>query len=126
MKPRIAVIVGLTAIALVVILLLFGPGLEKSQPEQVLWTRDFTIVEYIPAGKERRITFRAKRESSLTKDRFIVESPGKHAPRRGSYNTKHIFTDFGKPRNAGRYPRGNAELAEYGINAESGEVILYE
>jgi hypothetical protein len=126
MKPRTAVIVGLSAIVLIVILLLVGPGVEKSQPEQVLWSRDFSIVEYIPASKERRITFRAKREASLTKDRFIVEVPGKYAPRRGSYNTKNIFTDFGKPRNAGRYPRGNADLAEYGITAESAEVILYQ
>lgn len=126
MKPRIAVITGISAIVLIVILLLVGPGVEKSQPEQILWKRDFTIVEFIPSGKERRITFRARREASLTRDRFFVESPGRHLPRRGSYNTKNIFTDFGKPRNAGRYPRGNADLAEYGINAESAEVLLYE
>lgn len=126
MNTRAALILGLAAIALIVVLLLVGPGVEKAQPEQILWKQDFAVVEYLPAGKERRITFRAKREGSLVKDRFVVEAPGVHAPRRGNYNTKNIFTDFGKPRNGGRYPRGNSDLTEYGITAESAEVLLYE
>jgi len=126
MNTRVALIAVLLAIALIVLLLIAGPGVEKAQPEQILWKQDFSVVEYLPAGKERRVTFRAKREGSLTKDRFVVEAPGKFAPRRGNYNTKNIFTDFGKPRNGGRYPRGSANLAEYGITDESAEVLLYE
>lgn len=126
MKQRATLLAGLAAMALIVGLLLFGPGLEKPTPEQILWKRDFNVIEYIPAGKDRKAAFRARREASLTKDRFVVEVPGQFAPRRGSYNTKNIFTDFGKPRNAGRYPRGNADLASYGIGPESPEVVLFE
>lgn len=124
MKTKLPLILGGVSAVLLLGLILFGPGMEKEQPEQILWKQEFSVVEYIPAGKERRVTLKAVRESSLTRDRFFVEVPGKFAARRGSYNTRNIFTDFSKPRNGGRYKR-SGDLSEYGISPESPEIRLY-
>ncbi len=125
MNRRLLILTGVAALLVFCALILFGPGAEKDKPDPILWKKEFQKIEYIPAGKARAISYRFVRNASLTRDTFTVEAPGK-SPRRGSYNVKNIFTDFGKPRNAGVYKLTPEKTAELGFSDESPEVLLYE
>ncbi len=96
---------ALGAAALVVGLILFGPGQEPENPSAVLWKESWEVVEYYEAPD--RLKYRFVRESGLFQDRYFFEgaplagaAAAPDAPLvrfRGNYNVKNLFTDWQKP-----------------------------
>lgn len=93
---------ALGAAALVVALILFGPGQEPENPSAVLWKESWEVVEYYEAPD--RLKYRFVRDSGLFQDRYFFEgapldgASGAALVRyRGNYNVKNLFTDWQKP-----------------------------
>ncbi|MCE9598968.1 MAG: DUF4340 domain-containing protein [Spirochaetia bacterium] len=125
MSRKTGLILGGTVSLIFLGLLVIGPGTEKTQPDQIIWKKEFEKIEYIPAGKDRKVTISLVRQNSLTRDDFTVEFPGQYQSRRGGYNVKNTFTDFAKPRNMGQYKIKPEQETELGFSPECAEVLLY-
>ncbi len=101
-REQIYLFGALGAAALVVALILFGPGQEPENPSAALWKESWAVVEYYEAPD--RLKYRFVRESGLFQDRYFFEgapldsAPGAALVRyRGNYNVKNLFTDWQKP-----------------------------